>query len=47
MTISITGIAHVQFTVLSPEVCLPFWEKLCQFINGDDGVTGSGRQTQE
>ena len=32
MTISINGIAHIQLTVNNPEACVPFWEKLCHFM---------------
>lgn len=32
MTIGINGIAHIQLTVSNPELCLPFWEKLCNFL---------------
>lgn len=26
------GIAHIQLTVIDGERCLPFWEKLCHFL---------------
>tara|TARA_B100000676_G_C18063331_1_gene839279 strand:+ start:1595 stop:2089 length:495 start_codon:yes stop_codon:yes gene_type:complete len=32
VTISINGIAHIQLTVSNPEACVPFWEKLCHFM---------------
>ena len=32
MTIAVNGIAHIQLTVSDPERCLPFWEKLCNFL---------------
>jgi len=32
VTISINGIAHIQLTVNDPEACVPFWEKLCHFM---------------
>ncbi len=32
MTISINGIAHIQLTVNDPDACVPFWEKLCHFM---------------
>lgn len=32
MTVVVNGIAHIQLTVRNPEVCLPFWEKLCNFL---------------
>ena len=33
MTVSVNGIAHIQLTVRDPERCLPFWEKLCHFLD--------------
>ncbi len=32
MTIEVNGIAHIQLTVSNPDLCLPFWEKLCHFL---------------
>ncbi|MEM7408582.1 MAG: VOC family protein, partial [Pseudomonadota bacterium] len=32
MTIAINGIAHIQLTVSNPDACVPFWEKLCHFM---------------
>lgn len=32
MTIAINGIAHIQLTVANPKACLPFWERLCHFM---------------
>ena len=32
MGIEVNGIAHVQLTVNDPARCLPFWEKLCHFL---------------
>ena len=32
MTVEVNGIAHIQLTVNQPELCLPFWEKLCHFL---------------
>ena len=32
MSVSVNGIAHIQLTVNDPERCLPFWEKLCHFL---------------
>ncbi|MFP6807972.1 MAG: VOC family protein [Pseudomonadales bacterium] len=32
MTVEVNGIAHIQLTVSRPELCLPFWEKLCHFL---------------
>ena len=32
MTVEVNGIAHIQMTVNNIERCLPFWEKLCHFL---------------
>lgn len=32
MTVSVNGIAHIQLTVNDAEKCLPFWERLCHFL---------------
>ena len=32
MSIEVNGIAHIQLTVNNPDLCLPFWEKLCGFL---------------
>jgi catechol 2,3-dioxygenase-like lactoylglutathione lyase family enzyme len=32
MSVSMNGIAHIQLTVRDPARCLPFWEKLCHFL---------------
>lgn len=32
MTVSVNGIAHIQLTVTDPARCVPFWEKLCNFL---------------
>ena len=32
MSVEINGIAHIQFTIVNPEVGLPFWESLCHFM---------------
>ena len=51
MTVEVNGIAHIQLTVNDPERCLPFWEKLCHFlemktlIKGDDVVYCIGSRT--
>ena len=51
MSIELNGIAHIQLTVNDPERCLPFWEKLCHFlqmttlIKGDDVVYCIGSRT--
>lgn len=51
MTVSVNGIAHIQLTVADPEQCVPFWERLCHFlemrtlIRGDDIVYCIGSRT--
>jgi len=32
MTVEVNGIAHIQLTVSDPERCIPFWERLCHFL---------------
>ena len=32
MGVEVNGIAHIQLTVADPERCIPFWEKLCHFL---------------
>jgi catechol 2,3-dioxygenase-like lactoylglutathione lyase family enzyme len=32
MAIEINGIAHIQLTVADPDRCVPFWERLCDFM---------------
>jgi catechol 2,3-dioxygenase-like lactoylglutathione lyase family enzyme len=32
MTVATNGIAHIQLSVSNPDACVPFWEKLCHFI---------------
>ena len=32
MTVSVNGIAHIQLTVSNPDACIPFWERLCHFL---------------
>jgi len=51
MTVEVNGIAHIQLTVRNPEVCLPFWERLCNFlemktlIKGDNVIYCIGSRT--
>ena len=33
MAVDVNGIAHIQLTVNDGERCLPFWEKLCHFLD--------------
>ncbi len=42
MTVSVNGIAHIQLTVNDPEHCLPFWEKLCHFLEMKTLIKGEG-----
>ncbi|MCY3928083.1 MAG: VOC family protein, partial [Acidobacteria bacterium] len=50
-TVSVNGIAHIQLTVRDPERCLPFWERLCNFlemktlIRGEDVLYCIGSRT--
>jgi catechol 2,3-dioxygenase-like lactoylglutathione lyase family enzyme len=32
MSVEVNGIAHIQLTVSDPERCIPFWERLCHFL---------------
>lgn len=32
MTVAVNGIAHIQLTVANGAACIPFWEKLCNFL---------------
>jgi catechol 2,3-dioxygenase-like lactoylglutathione lyase family enzyme len=32
MTIAVNGIAHIHITVNNAGRCIPFWEKLCHFL---------------
>jgi catechol 2,3-dioxygenase-like lactoylglutathione lyase family enzyme len=36
------GIAHIQLTVNDPDRCLPFWEKLCHFLDMKTLIKGEG-----
>jgi catechol 2,3-dioxygenase-like lactoylglutathione lyase family enzyme len=51
MSVEVNGIAHIQLTVNDPARCIPFWEKLCHFlemktlIKGDDIVYCIGSRT--
>ncbi|GAG83331.1 unnamed protein product [marine sediment metagenome] len=40
MSIEVNGIAHIQLTVNNPELCLPFWEKLCGFLEMETLIKG-------
>lgn len=51
MTVDVNGIAHIQLTVRNPDACLPFWERLCNFlemktlIKGDNVLYCIGSRT--
>jgi catechol 2,3-dioxygenase-like lactoylglutathione lyase family enzyme len=51
MSVEVNGIAHIQLTVNDPARCIPFWEKLCHFlemktlIKGEDIVYCIGSRT--
>ena len=51
MSVELNGIAHIQLTVRDANACLPFWEKLCNFlemktlIKGDDTIYCIGSRT--
>ena len=51
MTVAVNGIAHFQLTVNDPDRCVPFWEKLCHFlemktlIKGEDVIYCIGSRT--
>jgi catechol 2,3-dioxygenase-like lactoylglutathione lyase family enzyme len=32
MSVELNGIAHIQLSVRDPDRCIPFWEKLCHFL---------------
>ena len=32
MSVAVNGIAHIQLTVSNPKTCVPFWERLCHFL---------------
>ena len=32
MSVEVNGIAHIQMTVNDIDACMPFWEKLCHFL---------------
>jgi catechol 2,3-dioxygenase-like lactoylglutathione lyase family enzyme len=42
MSIELNGIAHIQLTVNDPDRCLPFWERLCQFLEMKTLIKGDG-----
>ena len=40
MSVEMNGIAHIQLTVSDRDRCLPFWEKLCLFLEMKTLVKG-------
>ena len=42
MSIEVNGIAHIQLTVNDPDACVPFWEKLCHFLEMKTLIKGEG-----
>ena len=40
MTVSMNGIAHIQLTVNDKERTLPFWERLCHFLEMQTLISG-------
>jgi catechol 2,3-dioxygenase-like lactoylglutathione lyase family enzyme len=42
MSVEVNGIAHIQLTVNDTAHCLPFWEKLCHFLQMTTLIKGDG-----
>ncbi len=42
MSVELNGIAHIQLTVNDPDRCVPFWEKLCHFLEMKTLIKGEG-----
>ena len=42
MSVEMNGIAHIQLSVRDPDRCLPFWEKLCHFLEMKTLIKGEG-----
>jgi catechol 2,3-dioxygenase-like lactoylglutathione lyase family enzyme len=40
MSVAVNGIAHIQLTVSDPARCVPFWERLCHFLDMQTLVKG-------
>jgi catechol 2,3-dioxygenase-like lactoylglutathione lyase family enzyme len=40
MSVAVNGIAHIQLTVNDPARCVPFWEKLCHFLEMQTLIRG-------
>ena len=42
MSVAVNGIAHIQLTVNDPARCVPWWEKLCHFLDMTTLIKGDG-----
>ncbi len=42
MGVEMNGIAHIQLTVNDAERCVPWWEKLCHFLEMKTLIRGEG-----
>ena len=42
MSVEVNGIAHIQLSVRDPERGLPFWERLCHFLEMKTLIRGEG-----
>ncbi|HVS16632.1 MAG TPA: VOC family protein [Thermoanaerobaculia bacterium] len=42
MSVEVNGIAHIQLTVRDGERCLPFWKRLCHFLQMQTLIEGEG-----
>lgn len=42
MSVEVNGIAHIQLTVSDPDRCVPFWERLCHFLEMKTLIKGEG-----
>ena len=42
MSVAVNGIAHIQLTVNDPARCIPFWERLCHFLEMTTLIKGDG-----
>jgi catechol 2,3-dioxygenase-like lactoylglutathione lyase family enzyme len=42
MSVELNGIAHIQLSVNDAERCIPFWERLCHFLEMKTLIKGEG-----
>lgn len=42
MSVAVNGIAHIQLTVNDAARCVPWWEKLCHFLDMTTLIKGDG-----